>query len=281
MPWESLILNGMAAILRQKIADDKKLLETIEQEIVPEPSETELPPAEKLTPVPQEREIFDYKKEGIHKDQENCLRKMFFFLPSKRLKESAVSLSLFCRSFSAEAAATTLGVKPTEAVIQLEGLRNSKVLSVDPETKVVSYDVHPLMRKFLRSIGNSNVFIRVYQQASDRFCKLFMSHMKEISALLDKDYLDAFNRFDLDKPNFELALNISLKSDHLLIPEKHHESIMICYLFEAMLEHKQKSLRNFFNSWAEKAEDDGKKGKHNFTVLLICGGALFLISLIL
>jgi len=259
-----LILNGMAAILRQKIADDKKLLETIEQEIVTESSETGLPPAEKVTPVTQEREIFDYKKEGIDEDQENCLRKMFFFLPSKRLKESAVSVSLFSRSFSAEAAATTLGVDPTEAVIQLEGLRNSKVVSVDPEAKVLSYDIHPLMRKFLRSIGNSNVFIKVYQKASDRFCKLFMSDMKDISAILDENYIDAFNRFDLDKPNFELALNISLKLDHLLIPEEHHESIMICYLFEAMLDEKQR--RSIFNSWAEKAEDDGKKGEKNFTV---------------
>ena len=256
-----LILNGMAAILRQKIADDKKILETLQQETVTESSETRLPPAQKVSPVTREREIFDHKKEGIDKEQENCLRKMFFFLPSKRLKESSVSVSLFCRSFSAEAAATILGVDPTEAVIQLEGLRNSKVVSVDPEAKVLSYDIHPLMRKFLRSIGNSNVFFKVYQKARDQFCNLFMSNIKEISASLDKNYIDAFNRFDLDKPNFELALNISLKSDHLLIPEEHHESIMICYLFEAMLDDKQK--RAIFESWAEKAEDDGKKGEQN------------------
>ena len=262
-----LILNGMAAILRQRIADDKKLLETIEPEIVTEPSETGLSSAEKVTPVTQERETFDRKQEGIDKDQENCLRKMFFFLPSKRLKESAVSVSLFCRSFSAEAAATILGVDPTEAVIQLEGLRNSKVVSVDPEAKVLSYDIHPLMRKFLRSIGNSNVFLKVYQKARDQFCNLFMSNMKKISASLDENYIDAFNKFDLDKPNFELALNISLKSDHLLIPEEHRESIMICYLFEAMLDDKQR--RSIFNSWAEKAEDDGKQGEEDFSVSFI------------
>ena len=275
-----LILNGIAAILRQKIADDKKLLETIEPEIVAEPSETELSPAEKVTPVTQERETFDHKKEGIDKDQENCLRKMFFFLPSKRLKESAVSVSLFCRSFSAEAAATILGVDPTEAVIQLEGLRNSKVVSVDPEAKVLSYDIHPLMRKFLRSVGNSNVFIKVYQKARDQFCNLFMSNMKEISASLDKNYIEAFNKFDLDKPNFELALNISLKSDHLLIPEEHHESIMICYLFEAMLDEKQR--RSIFNSWAEKAEDDGKNGEKIFLsfICLLSGPVPFLAYII-
>ena len=41
-----LTLNGVATILRQKIADDKKLLETIEQELETEPSETGLPPTE-------------------------------------------------------------------------------------------------------------------------------------------------------------------------------------------------------------------------------------------
>ncbi|KAJ7388343.1 hypothetical protein OS493_038283 [Desmophyllum pertusum] len=114
------------------------------------------------------------------------------------------------------------------------------------------------MRKFLRSIGTSKAYIKVYQKARDRFCNLFISQIKDISALLDKDYIGAFNRFDLDKSNFELALNISLKSDYLLIPTEHHESIMICYLFEAMLNEKQR--RAIFNSWAEKAEEDGKKG---------------------
>ena len=260
-----LILNGMAAILRQTNADDKQLLETIEQEILTGPSETGLPLSPKATQVKQEGEIFDYQREGIDKDQENCLRKMFFFLPSERLKESAVCVSLFCRSFSAEAAATILGVDPSEAVIPLEGLRNSNVVSIYPEAKVLSYDIHPLMRKFLRSIGNSKHFIKVYQKARDRFSDFFVNQMKDLSALLDKDYINAFNSFDLNKPNFELALDISLKSDHLLIPEEHHEVIMICYLFDTMLDEKQK--RNIFNSWAEKAEDDGKKGKNKINDL--------------
>ena len=249
-----LILNRVADILRQNLmADDKRLLETIEQDLETKASETGLPPTEYLE-----------KMEEIDKDQGNFLRTMFFFLPSERLKKSAVSVSLFCRSFSVQAAATILGVDPLEAVIKLEGLRNSKVVSVDPEAKVLSYDIHPLMRKFLRSIGNSNVFIKVYQKAKDRFCSLFMSHIKEISAILDENYIDAFNRYDLDQANFELALSISLKSDHLLIPEEHHEISMICYLFEAMLDEKQR--RSIFKSWAEKAQNDGNKGEENTTI---------------
>ena len=162
---------------------------------------------------------------------------MFFFLPCEKLKESAVSVSLFCRSFSAEAAATILGVDASEAVIQLEGLRHSKVVSVDREAKDLSYDIHPLMWSFVRSIGNSKKF---YQKARERFCDFFVSKKKDLSALLDEDYVNAFNSFDLNRHNFELALNIFLKTDHLLIPEEYHEIIMSSYLFDTMLDDKQK-----------------------------------------
>ena len=130
------------------------------------------------------------------------------------------------------------------------------------------------MRKFLRSLGNSTVFIEVYQKARDRFCSLFMFHMKEISAILDENYIDAFNRSDLDKPNFEL--------EHLteVRPPSYSRRIrMICYLFEAMLDEKQR--RSIFNSWAEKAEDDGKQGEKNVSYLLTECIVLFLFRFII
>ena len=55
--------------------------------------------------------------------------------------------------------------------------------------------------------------------------KFFMSKMVDFSRLFDKDYMNAFDNFDLDKQNFELALGISFKSDHLLIPKEHRESV--------------------------------------------------------
>lgn len=109
-----LIIKGMAAILRQQIADDTKILETIEQQQGAEPPEAEVPPTEKES---REREVFVSNKEGIDKEQEKCLRKMFFFLPSQQLKDSAISMSIFCRSFSVEAAAKILEVDISEAVI--------------------------------------------------------------------------------------------------------------------------------------------------------------------
>lgn len=131
---------------------------------------------------------------------------------------------------------------------------------MDPDAEELTYEIHPLVRTFLRSIGsNQKMFLKVYEKAKGRFYEHFMSKMTEISGLLDKDYIEAFDRFDLDKPNFELALDISFKSDHLLIPKEHRESVMIFYLFEAMLD--EKARRNIFNCWAEKVEEDGKEGK--------------------
>ena len=251
-----LIIKGMAAILRQQIADDIRILETIEQPPAVKPLESGIVSAEER----RERDVFHSQKEGIDKEQESCLRKMFFFLPSKQLKDSAISMSLFCRSFSVEAAAEVLEVDSSEAVIQLEGLRNSEVLTVDPDVKELTYDIHPLVRTFLRSIGNNQkMFLKVYEKAKGRFHTYFMSKMIDISRLLDKDYMNAFDNFDLDKPNFELALDISFKSDHLLIPKEHRESVMIFYLFEAMLD--EKARKNIFNCWAEKIREDGKEGK--------------------
>ena len=252
-----LLLNGMASILRQEIADAERLLGTIEQEIEVEPSQ------DAGDEEAERKETFDAKEEGIDEEQLSCLRKMFFFLPSKTLKESAVSVSLFCRPFSLEAAAEILGVNVSEAAIRMEGMRNSQVVSVVPEAKELLYDLHPLMRKFLKSIGNIKAFVDAFQKAKDNFCKHFISQLTTIAALLDKEYVKAFDSYDFEKLNFELALDISLKSSYLLIPRQLQESVMICYLLEAML-NDQKQRRKIFHAWAEKVEEDGKEGEDKF-----------------
>ena len=248
-----LLLNGMASILRQE-TDAERLLGTIEQELAVEQSQDT---GEEQT---VKEDMFDVNDEGIDKKQLSCLRKMFFFLPSKTLKESAVSVSLFCRPFSLEAAAEVLGVNVSEAAIRMEGMRNSQVVFLVPESKELLYDIHPLMRKFLKSIGNSKAFEEAYQKAKDNFCKHFVSQLITIAALLDKDYVKAFDSFDFQKPNFELALDISMKSNYLLISQKHRESVLVCYLFEAMISDERRR-RKIFHTWAEKIEEDGKEGK--------------------
>ena len=242
-----LLLNGMAAILRQEIADAERLLWTIEQELdVPQSEETGR--ASKET-VKVER--FDVKEEGIDQEQLSCLRRMFFFLPSDTLKESAVSLSLFCRPFTVETAAKILDVDSSEAAIRLEGMRNSQVVTVT-EDKELHYDIHPLMRNLLKSVGgNVKMFSKAFQKSKENFSKHFVSRLTELSSLLDKDFVKASESFEVEKQNFEVALDISLRSDSLLISKEHHESLMICYFLEAMLDVNQR--KRIFRSWADKA----------------------------
>ncbi|KAK2560327.1 Nephrocystin-3 [Acropora cervicornis] len=244
-----LLLNGMAAILRQEIADAERLLGTIEQELdVSQSLETE-PPSKETKKV----ERFDVIEEGIDQEQLSCLRKIFFFLPSKTLQDSAVSLSLFCRPFTVETAAKILDVESSEAAIRLEGLRNSEVMKVTQD-KELHYDIHPLMRNFLKSVGNTKRFFKAFQKSKENFSKHFVSRLTELSSLLDEDFVKASESFEVERQNFEVALDISLKSDFLLISKEHHESLMICYFLEAMLDANQR--RRIFRSWADKAMED-------------------------
>lgn len=255
-----VVLQVIAPILRQRIETAEKLLGTIEQEMAMLESQ------EKATPSTahdiQKSEEGDSLSEEIDKEQLLCFKKMFFLLPSDSFRNSAVALSLFCRPFSEEAAASILAADPSEAVILLEGLRSRNVLSVDPEATEVLYEFHPLMRSFLESVGNGPVFKQVYSKAKDRFSKLYMTKMKVIAAMLDKDYVSAFYHFDLDKLNFQLAFDIPFKSDYLLVEDKFQEQIMVCYLVEAMID-DSRQRRKIYKSWAEGAEEDGKEGRNN------------------
>ena len=244
-----LLLNGMAAILRQQMANADRPVKTIE-EVLDVPQTLETGPAAKEA---EKSERFDVDEEGIDLEQLSCLRKIFFCLPSNTLKASAVSLSLFCRPFTVETAAKILDVESSEAAIRLEGMRNSQLITMTEDHEELNYDMHPLMRKFLKSIGNRKMFSTAFEKSKENFSKHFFSRLTELSALLDKDFVKASESFEVERQNFELALDISLKSDSLLISKEHHESVMICFFLEAMLDVKQR--RRIFHAWADKAMD--------------------------
>ena len=254
-----LFLNGIAAILRQRVATAEKLLEKIEQELVTLKTQEKEVSSTEHDFLKQEREKWDFLSEGIDEEQLSCMRKMFFLLPSDTLRYSAVAVSLFRRPFSEEAAAFVLDAESTEAVIILEGLRNSEILSVDLEAKERLYDMHPMMKSFLSSVGKSPVFQQVYKKAEDRFSKIFMTKMIALSAMYDTDYVSAFQKFDHDKSNFLLALELAFKSDYLHVSKEFHEAIMVFHLFNALLDTRQR--RKFFKSWTEATEEDGKEGR--------------------
>lgn len=251
-----LFLNVMAAVIRQKIADAKTLLETVDKELA-----DAKPEDQSVLSAGEDKEEtgWDYRGEGIDIGQLSCLRKAFFLLPSDILRASAVALSLFCAPFSLEAASFVLGEQASKVMHLLDDLRKRELLSAEEDGKGLLYVIHPLMRSFLGSLGDGRIFKQIYTKAKHRFVDFYLTKINEMAAMSDYDYISVFDQFDVDKANLELALDISCKASYLKVPLENHERIMVYYLFEAMIDEAQR--RKIFRSWAEATVEDGREGK--------------------
>ena len=243
-----LLLKGLAAILRQELKSADDLIAEVHKE---HKSKSEEDAKEKP---------LNFEIEGVDMGQLSAIREMFDTLPTDNLKESAVSISLFCGPFSASTAAKVLGITVLEALAQLEGLVTSAIIFVvDEEAKERKYDIHPLLRKYADSIKDNALFQRAYLEAKGRFHQHFMSKMEKIVKLIEPDYVKAFRLFESDRPNYEFTVDISLQPEYFSVPGEFQENALIASLFNAMLtEDKQIKL---FHSWAEMCEDDGHTGR--------------------
>ncbi|XP_022778297.1 uncharacterized protein LOC111319829, partial [Stylophora pistillata] len=180
-------------------------------------------------------------------------------LSTERLKLSAVVISLFHGPFSVSTAAKVLGIDPTEAIVQLEGLAARQIISVvDEEAKERKYDIHPILRKYAESIKNHEDFVAPYLEAKGRFYELFMSRMEKIAKLIEPEYVRAFHLFETDRGNYEFTVDISLQPEYFSVPGEFRENALIASLFIAMLNDNQYIM--VFHAWAEMCEDDGKGG---------------------
>ena len=248
-----LLLKGLAAILRQerKAADD--LIAVIEK------GKGATPKKSKLKEDPKEKPS-SFEEEGVDIGQFFTIREMFNSLPTDRLKESAVSISLFCGPFSVSTAAKILGFSPEEALAQLEGLVTSAIIfAVNEEAKEVKYDIHPLLRKYADGIKDDEKFRNAYLEAKGRFHQHFMARMEKISKLIEPDYVRAFQLFEADRANYEVTVEISLQSDYFSVPGEFRENALIATLFNAMLRTEAERIK-LFHTWAEMCEDDGRSG---------------------
>ena len=247
-----LLLIGIAAILRQERKSADELIAGVHKGKV-------FPPKKSKAEEDAKERPFNFEEEGVDMDQLSAIREMFDTLPSDSLKVSAVSISLFCGPFSASAAAKVLGISPSEAFAQLEGLVTSAIIFVvDEEAKERMYDIHPLLRKYAGSINYDAKFQRAYLEAKRRFHQHFMGKMEKNAKLIEPDYVEAFRLFEADRANYEFTLDISLQPEYFSVPGEFRENALIASLFNAMLtERKQITL---FHSWAEMCEDDGQSG---------------------
>ena len=246
-----LFLKGLGAILRQ----ERKSPEELTSEVVR---------ALKKLKVEQDAggKLAGFEEEGVDVNQMFAVSLMFDTLSTERLKLSAVVVSLFHGPFSVATAAKVLGIDLSEAIVQLEGLVASEIISVvNEEAKERKYDIHPLLRKYADSIKNNEDFLAPYLEAKARFYEFFMSRMKKIAELIEPNYVNAFNLFETDRGNYEFTVEISLQPEYFIVPGEFHENALIASLFIAMLTDNQ--LIKVFHSWAEMCEDDGKTGERH------------------
>ena len=246
-----LFLKGLGAIMRQERKSPEELIAEIVHAL--KKMKVELDVSGKLA---------GFDEEGVDVNQMSAVSLMFETLSTERLKLSAVVVSLFHGPFSVATAAKVLDIDPSEAIVQLEGLVASEIISVvNEEAKERKYDIHPLLRKYADSIKNNEDFLAPYLEAKARFYEFFMSRMKKIAELIEPNYVNAFNLFETDRGNYEFTVEISLQPEYFIVPGEFHEIALIASLFTAMLNHKK--IIKVFHSWAEMCEDDGKTGERH------------------
>ena len=252
-----LLLHGFRAILKQGRKIPSDLLNELEKN-------TRSPKEKGETPVKSKVDE-DAKEKPFHFEDGVALREMFDSLPSDSLKESAVSISLFCGPFSASTAAVILGTSLPEAVAQLEGLETSAIVSVlDRDAKVLMYDIHPDVKKYAESTKNDEQFLESYRKARKRFYDHFMSRMKMIAGFVDANFVKAFSMFTSDDANYKFAIEISLEPEFFSVPGEYRENTLIVSLMNAMLSSRKR--RELFNSWASLCRVDTETGKQCYLI---------------
>ena len=264
-----LLLQGLRAILEQGRKIPSALLNELEKRVHSPEKKEETPVKSKVDEDAKEK-AFNFEDEGVGSDEISVMREMFSTLPSDSLKESAVSLSLFCGPFSATTAAEILGISEPEAVAQLEGLETNAIISVENgQAKDRTYDIHPLLKKYAESIKNDEQFVKSYSKARKQFCDHFMAQMKTIAEFVDANFVEAFSKFTSDDANYKFAIDIFLEPEFFSVPSEYHENTLIVSLRNAMLSIEKR--RELFKSWASVCRVDTETGKQYHLYYVIIG----------
>lgn len=251
-----LLLNGVSAILRQGEETAGDLIDRIDKEAT-SPASEKGAFDESLKEKP-----FDFEEEGIDTEQMCILKGMFDSLPSYKLKVSAIAVSLFCGPFSPSQASAVLDVNHSEAVVLLEGLRTGNLISCNPDSKELMYDIHPLLKRYIGSIKNAPEYKEAFKIAEGHFFNFFLSGIKKTAQLIDRNFVEAFQQFEMNRPNYEAAFDLSLPPEFRIVPFEFHNLAVIVALLNAML--AEEKVTKLFSSWAEKCEDDGELGEFNY-----------------
>ena len=259
-----LLLKGIAAILKQKRKSPRELIDVVE---MVSQKEAGIPVKSKGGEDTEEKP-FNSEEEGIDEEQTSVIREMFDTLPSDTLRVSAVLVSLFHGPFTASTAAEVLDVSISEAVAQLEGLATNEIIHIaDEDAKQLIYDIHPLLRKYAESIKNDVKLFESYTKAERHFYEHFMSKVKKLAGFIESNHVRAVNEFARDRPNYEFAIEISLRPQYFSVPGGYHENALFACLFSTMLTGEKQT--EMFHSWAQMCRDDGGSGMFFLALFLL------------
>ena len=255
-----LLLNVVSGILRQQREGVEDLIGGLAK-MSSAPEKGTLDSSVKEQP-------FNFEGEGVGIEKMCILMKMFDSLPSYNLKSSAVVVSLFCGPFSHNDASSVLDVDLSEAVVLLEGLRASEIISLQPDTKELMYDIHPFLKKYVSSLKHNPKYQQSYEKAEGKFFELFLSKAKDVAISINVNPVAAFEQFEINRQNYELALDISLSLPSVA-PLTFWTLEMIVFLFNATLSSEER-IATLLSIWADKCEDDGESGNllQIFTIIV-------------
>lgn len=190
-----------------------------------------------------------------------CIAEQFESIPNEDLKHLAVKISLLRRPFSVKTAMKIAGLSSEYlATIDLELLAIHKIIS-RVDDKKQKYDVHALFQDFVKDhlCEKEPVYREQYSEGEKHFFKHFSGKISKLAQLLDKDFVKAYSRLEVNRANFNLAIDISKQNrediDILLHSDQHNQSALIGILFEVLKDLTER--KKLYRQWAETAEKTG------------------------
>lgn len=190
-----------------------------------------------------------------------CIAEQFESIPNEDLKHLAVKISLLRRPFSVKTAMKIAGLSSEYlATIDLELLAIHKIIS-RVDDKKQKYDVHALFQDFVKDhlCEKEPVYREQYSEGEKHFFKHFSGKISKLAQLLDKDFVKAYSRLEVNRANFDLAIDISKQNrediDILLHSDQHNQSALIGILFEVLKDLTER--KKLYRQWAETAEKTG------------------------
>eukprot|EP00118_Oscarella_pearsei_P002126 m.9602 g.9602 ORF g.9602 m.9602 type:complete len:1158 (+) comp21490_c0_seq1:146-3619(+) len=184
-----------------------------------------------------------------------CFETAFRSLPED-LQEKLTCLSLFRASFTEEEAADVLDATDLLETVLLPLEQHSLLLSVSKKR----FQLHSLIRKFLKERCNRSENAVSFNGARIRFCEFYCRRLRETAALYEEDARSAVRKFQRDRPNFVQLLYFAKIPEIVSSLREMYVRLALdtVPLLKATLSHEAR--KSFLKSSAEAASGESDLG---------------------